>query len=428
MIAFQNTLAFAQQLDQQDILKSFRTKFHFPKREGKELIYFTGNSLGLQPKAVKENVLQALEEWETLAVGGYFGGKHPWMDYHLEVAPALAKLMGAKEQEVVAMNQLTINIHLLLASFYKPTANRYKIICEAKAFPSDQYALETQVQLHGLKPEEVIIEIAPKAGEHIIHTHDIIELIQQHGESVAVVFIGGVNYYTGQFFDLQAITAAAHAVGAYAGYDLAHAAGNVPLQLHDWQVDFAAWCTYKYLNSGPGAIGGVYVHEQFATDPAFPRLAGWWGYDKATRFLMDKGFKAIPTVEGWQMSISPLLSMAVHKAALQVFEEAGIDNLHAKRKQLIAFLDFILADINNSLPEKIIEVITPSEEVARGCQVSIHMLRDGKKVFDALSAANVVVDWREPNVIRLAPVPLYNSFEDIWIFGNTIKQITATLF
>lgn len=427
-MAFQNTLAFAQQLDQQDILKSFRSKFHFPKRNGKDAVYFTGNSLGLQPKNVKEGVLQALAEWETLAVGGYFGGPHPWMDYHLEVAPTLAKLMGAKEHEVVAMNQLTINIHLLFASFYKPTATRYKIICEAKAFPSDQYALETQVQLHGLKVEDVIIEIAPKPGEQIIHTKDIVELIQQHGESVAVVFIGGVNYYTGQFFDLQAITAAAHSVGAYAGYDLAHAAGNVNLQLHNWEVDFAAWCTYKYLNSGPGAIGGVYVHEQFATDPAFPRLAGWWGYDKATRFLMDKGFKAIPTVEGWQMSISPLLSMAIHKASLQLFEEAGIDNLHAKREKMSAFLHFILADINNSLPEKIIEVITPANEAERGCQVSIHMLRDGKKVFDALMAEGVVADWREPNVIRLAPVPLYNTYEEVWVFGNIIRQITATLF
>lgn len=426
-MVFENTLAFAQQLDEKDILKSFRSRFYFPNRNGKEAIYFTGNSLGLQPKAVKDNVTQALQEWETLAVDGYFSGSHPWMNYHLEVAPTLAKLMGAKEQEVVAMNQLTINIHLLFASFYKPTATRYKIICEAKAFPSDQYALETQAQLHGLKPEDVIIEIAPKPGEQLIHTSDIVNLIQEHGESVAVVFIGGVNYYTGQLFDMKAITAAAHGVGAYAGYDLAHAAGNVELQLHDWEVDFAAWCTYKYLNSGPGAIGGVYVHEQFATNPAFPRLAGWWGYDKATRFLMDKGFKAIPTVEGWQMSISPLLSMAIHKASLQIFEEAGIDNLHAKRKQLTAYLHYVLADINHSLPEKVLDVITPTDEAARGCQVSINMLQDGKKVFEALVAAGVVADWREPNVIRLAPVPLYNSFEDVWVFGNIIKQIATTL-
>lgn len=420
---YQNTLAFAKELDANDLLKEFRQKFFMPQHEGKDCVYFTGNSLGLQPKTTAQYVQQELDDWAKLGVEGHFQAKHPWMPYHEIFPKQLSKIVGCKETEVVVMNQLTVNLHLLMVSFYRPTKERYKIICEAKAFPSDQYAFETQARYHGFNPADAIIEVSPREGEHTLRTEDILATIQQHGDTVAVVLFGGINYYTGQMFDMKAITDAAHAVGAYAGFDLAHAAGNVELHLHDWKADFACWCSYKYMNSGPGGVAGVYIHEKHVTNNDLPRFAGWWGYKKETRFKMEKGFEPIPTAEGWQLSNAPVLSMAAHKASLDIFEEAGMEKLHAKRKQLAAYLHFVLNDINSNQAEKILEIITPANEKERGCQVSMLMLKNGKDIFNELTKKGVIADWREPNVIRIAPVPLYNSFEDIYRFGEIISGV-----
>ena len=422
-MVYQNTLVFAQQMDEADSLHEFKSYFYIPQHEGKDCIYFTGNSLGLQPRITAQYVQQELDDWAKLGVEGHFQAKHPWMPYHEIFPQQLSKIVGCKEEEVVVMNQLTVNLHLLLVSFYRPSQQRYKIICEAKAFPSDQYAFETQARYHGFDPANAVVEVAPREGEHTLRTADIIDTINQHGDTVAVVLFGGINYYTGQFFDLEAISKAAHAVGAYAGFDLAHAAGNVELHLHDWDIDFACWCSYKYLNSGPGGVAGVYIHEKHIANKELPRFAGWWGYKKDTRFKMEKGFDPIPTAEGWQLSNAPVLSMAAHKASLDIFEEAGMERLHEKRKRLAAYLHFVLNDINSRQQEKVIEVITPSDETERGCQVSMLMLKKGKDVFDALTRQGVIADWREPNVIRVAPVPLYNTFEDIWQFGNIIETL-----
>ncbi|MBP8115841.1 MAG: kynureninase [Chitinophagaceae bacterium] len=427
---FENTLAFAKELDDNDSMKNFRSKFFIPQHNGKDSVYFTGNSLGLQAKTTSQYVQQELDDWAKLGVEGHFEAKNPWMPYHEIFPKQLSKIVGCKENEVVVMNQLTVNLHLLMVSFYRPTKQRYKIICEAKAFPSDQYAFETQAIYHGFKAEDAVIEVAPREGEHTLRTEDILSTIKEHGESVAVVLFGGVNYYTGQLFDIKAITDAAHSIGAYAGFDLAHAAGNVELELHDWNVDFACWCSYKYLNSGPGGVAGAYIHEKHVTNNELPRFAGWWGYKKETRFKMGKGFEPIPTAEGWQLSNAPILSMAAHKASLDIFEEAGMERLHKKRKQLAAYLHFVLNDINSRQTEKILEIITPAIENERGCQVSILMLQSGKpaspsgrKIFDELTKQGVIADWREPNVIRIAPVPLYNSFQDIFMFGEIINSI-----
>jgi kynureninase len=420
---YQNTLEFAKQLDEQDALKSFRSKFYIPIINGKESVYFTGNSLGLQPKTTQDYVVNELEDWANFGVEGHFHARNPWLPYHEIFPKQLSKIIGCKENEVVVMNQLTVNLHLLMVSFYRPTKQRYKIICEAKAFPSDQYAFESQVKFHGLNPADAIIEVAPREGEHTLGTEDIVSTIKQHGDSVSVVLFGGVNYYTGQLFDMKAIAEAAQSVGAYAGFDLAHAAGNVELHMHDWNVDFACWCSYKYLNSGPGGVAGVYILEKHAANKELPRFAGWWGHMKETRFKMEKGFDAIPTAEGWQLSNAPVLSMAAHKAALDVFEEAGMENLHAKRKLLSGYLHFILNDINSRQKEKVLEIITPLNEKERGCQVSMLMKKNGKIIFDELTKQGVIADWREPNVIRVAPVPLYNSFEDVWRFGEIVNKL-----
>lgn len=420
---FQNNLDFAKRLDDKDPLKHFREMFYIPIMYGKECIYFTGNSLGLQPKRTQDYVVDELEDWASLGVEGHFHARNPWMPYHEIFPRQLSKIVGCKETEVVVMNQLTVNLHLLMVTFYRPTKQRYKIICEAKAFPSDQYAFETQAKYHGFNPADAVIEVSPREGEYTLRTEDIISIIKQHGDSVAVVLFGGVNYYTGQLFDMNTITDAAHAVGAYAGFDLAHAAGNVELHLHDWNIDFACWCSYKYLNSGPGGVAGVYINEKHAANKDLPRFAGWWGYKKETRFKMEKGFEAIPTAEGWQLSNAPILSMAAHKAALDIFDEAGIDRLHEKRRLLAGYLHYILNDINNNQTEKIIEIITPVNENERGCQVSMLMQKRGREIFDELTKQGVIADWREPNVIRVAPVPSYNSFEDVWRFGNIIESI-----
>ena len=422
---FQNTLAFAKESDNNDSLKNFREKFFIPQHNGKDGIYFTGNSLGLQAKITTEYVQQELADWAKLGVEGHFQAKNPWMPYHEIFPRQLAKIVGCKEHEVIVMNSLTVNLHLLMVSFYRPTKQRYKIICEAKAFPSDQYAFETQAAFHGFDPADAVVEVLPREGEHTLRTEDILSVITEQGDSVALVLFSGVNYYTGQLFDMERITKAAHAVGAYAGFDLAHAAGNVALQLHDWNVDFACWCSYKYLNSGPGGVAGAYIHEKQAANNDLPRFAGWWGHNKESRFKMEKGFNPIPTAEGWQLSNAPILSMAVHKASLDIFDEAGIDKLHQKRESLAGYLHFILHAINDWQPENILEIITPANEKERGCQVSILMLKYGKKIFDELTEQGVFADWREPNVIRVAPVPLYNSFEDVYRFGEIVSQLIS---
>ena len=419
---YQNSLAFARKLDEEDPLKDFRNRFFIPQHQGKDCIYFTGNSLGLQARSTSQYVQQELDDWAKMGVEGHFQAKNPWLPYHEIFPKKLSAIIGCKEEEVVAMNSLTVNLHLLMVSFYKPTKQRYKIICEAKAFPSDQYAFETQVKYHGFDPADAIVEVAPRNNEYAIRNEDIISAIKQHGNSTALVLFGGVNYYTGQFFDLKAITDATHAIGAYAGFDLAHAVGNVELKLHDWNIDFACWCSYKYLNSGPGGVAGIYIHEKHAANTKLPRFAGWWGYTKQSRFRMEKGFEAIPTAEGWQLSNAPILSMAAHKASLDIFEEAGMERLHAKRKILSGYLLFIIDACNDRSGEKIIEVITPRNEAEKGCQVSMLMLKKGKEIFKALTKQGVITDWREPNVIRVAPVPLYNSFEDVYRFGQIISN------
>lgn len=418
---FINSLEFARQMDAIDPLAVYRSRFHFPQHEGNPVVYLTGNSLGLQPHGAREAIDQELNDWATYGVEGHFQAKNPWYAYHEMFAEDAAKLVGALPSEVVIMNGLTVNLHLLLISFYRPEGKRTKIICELKAFPSDQYALESQVRLHKLVPEEEIIELAPREGEHNIRPEDILSKIAEVGDELALIMIGGVNYYSGQLFDMKAITEAGHGVGAQVGFDLAHAAGNVPLKLHDWDVDFACWCSYKYLNSGPGSVSGAFVHERHSFNTELPRLAGWWGYDKTTRFEMQPGFVPMRGAEGWQLSNAPVFSMAIHKVALDMFSEAGMDALREKSLKLTAYLEFIIDEISTE-QEAGFEIITPREEEQRGCQLSILAHGQGRKLFDNLTALGVVADWREPNVIRIAPVPLYNSFEDMFRFGQALRQ------
>jgi kynureninase len=420
--SFEYTLDFARSIDAQDPLHHFRDQFYIPLINGKPSIYLTGNSLGLQPRNTQDYVLTELEDWANFGVEGHFHAKNPWYSYHEMFPELLTGLTGALPHELVVMNQLTVNLHLLMMSFYRPTPTRYKIICEAKAFPSDQYAFQSQALLHGLNPDEAIVEVHPRPGTAYIEPDDILEAIRKHGNETALVIFSGVNYYSGQVFPMQAITEAAHSVGAHCGFDLAHAAGNIRLQLHDWNVDFACWCTYKYLNSGPGGVSGAFVHERHAQNTDLFRLAGWWGHDKETRFKMEKTFLPIPTAEGWQMSNAPVLSMSAHRASLDVFAEAGTDKLFEKGLLLSGYLMFVLDRINAGLAEPSIEIITPRNDNERGCQVSMRIVRNGKAVFEALLNAGVIADWREPDVIRVAPVPLYNTFEDVFHFGKIIEH------
>lgn len=410
---------YAIGLDARDPLNRFRSRFFIPRHKGEEVVYFTGNSLGLQPRTVGQYIQQELEDWANLGVEGHVHARNPWISYHEILSPSLARIVGALPEEVVAMNALTVNIHLLFATFYRPDAQRFRIICEAKAFPSDQYALESIATLHGLDPKDAIIEVAPREGEVNIRQEDILSTIEQYKDSVALVFFGGVNYYTGQVFDMKTIAAAAHAAGAYAGFDLAHAVGNIQLQLHDWEADFACWCSYKYLNSGPGSVSGVYIHQRHVTNTSLPRMAGWWGTNKTDRFRMLPQFDPIPTAEGWQLSNAPVLTMAAHKASLEIFDEVGMEALVKKSRQLTGYLFFLLERINQK--HGAVQLLTPVD--AHGCQVSMYMLRKGREIFDALMNEGVIADWREPNVIRIAPVPLYNSFEDVWKFGSIIERI-----
>lgn len=415
---FENTLSAAQALDAKDPLRVYREQFIFPEHQGKPVRYFCGNSLGLQPKAIRKALLQELDQWAEHGVEGHFRGELPWMHYHKFLKEQSARLVGAHPHEVVVMNTLTVNLHLMMASFYRPTAKRYKIVMEAGAFPSDQYAMESQVRWHGLDPEKAIVEVAPRPGEDILRTEDILELIKMHGDSVALVMFGGVNYYTGQYYDLEKITAAGHEVGAKVGFDLAHTAGNLPLRLHEWGPDFAVWCSYKYLNSGPGGPSGAFVHERHAQSPELPRFAGWWGHDEAERFKMKKGFHPMYGADGWQLSNAQIFAFAAHKASLDMFDAAGIEHLRAKSLQLTGFLEQVLEEVNAQ--RNLFKIITPSDPAQRGCQLSLLTDDRGKALFDYLASHGVIADWREPNVIRFAPVPLYNSFEDVWHLGRLL--------
>jgi kynureninase len=421
-----NSLDFAVSLDKKDPLKKFRKRFLFPKHKSKDALYFTGNSLGLQPASVKKHIETELTDWAKYAVEGHFEARNPWYSYHEMFAVPLAKLVGARPEEVIAMNQLTVNLHLMMVSFYRPTKSRYKIICESNAFPSDQYAIQTQVEMHGLDKNDVIVEIKPRTGENLIRKEDILKAIEENGNELALVIIGGLGYLTGQLMDMPTITKAAHKVGAYCAFDLAHAAGNVELKLHDWNVDFAVWCTYKYLNSGPGAVAGAFIHEKHIKNQKLPRLGGWWGYDKNTRFQMNKEFVPMKTAEGWQLSNAPVFSMAAHKAALDIFTEAGgMAPLRTKSKLLTGYLEFIIKELNNKIRNKKVklEIITPADPLQRGCQLSIIAHGMGRDFYNTLTKNGVFCDWRNPNVVRLAPVPLYNSFEDIWRFGQVVEKV-----
>lgn len=422
-INYQNTIEFAKEMDAVDPLRSYRERFLFPTFHPNGVVYFTGNSLGLQPRDTQGYIQQELDDWAKYGVEGHFMAKRPWYAYHEFLTPKAAKVVGAKEHEVVVTHSLTTNLHLLMVSFYRPEGKRTKILCEAKAFPSDQYALESQVRFHGLDPAEHLVEVAPRKGEHLINEEDIHNKIMEIGDELALVMIGGVNYYTGQLFDMESITKSGHAVGAKVGFDLAHAAGNINLKLHDWGVDFAAWCGYKYLNSSPGGVSGIFVHERYANKPELPRFAGWWGYDKETRFQMEPGFKPMYGAEGWQLSNAPVLGMAAHLASLDIFDEAGMENIGEKRDKLTAYLEYIIDDISERNADKCkFEIITPRDKKKRGAQLSILAHGQGKGLFDALSEQGVVADWREPNVIRIAPAPLYNSFEDCYLFGKYLEK------
>jgi kynureninase len=423
MIAQKNSLEYARNLDQQDELSTYRDRFYIPQINDKDSVYFTGNSLGLQPKSTKDYIQQELDDWAKFGVEGHFDAKRPWFSYHEFCTEKLAKIVGAKNSEVVVTHSLTTNLHLLMVSFYQPKGDRYKILCEKKAFPSDQYALESQVKFHGYEPQDALIEVGSREGEHTIRHEDIISAIEEHGSEIAMIMIGGVNYYTGQFFDLEGITKAGHEAGAIVGFDLAHAAGNVILKLHDWGVDFAAWCSYKYLNSSPGGVSGMFVHERHENKPELPRFAGWWGYDKDSRFMMEPGFKPMKGAEGWQLSNAPVLGMAAHLASLDIFDEVGMKKLRAKSDQLTAYLEEIIEDITQRKGHLCqFEIITPKDQSQRGAQLSILAHGKGKAMFDSLTEQGVIADWREPNVIRIAPVPLYNSFEDIYRFGQYLEN------
>jgi len=428
-IRFDGNKPFALEMDSKDELRNFRNQYHIPKKEGKDAIYFCGNSLGLQPKNAAGLVENEMNRWRDLGVEGHFKGEWPWTQYHKAVVHAAMDIVGAKEEEIIHMNTLTVNLHLLMASFYKPTKERYLIIMEAGAFPSDQYVVESQVRMHGFDPETSIVEVSPVEGETLISTEQIKEVIRKNGDITALVLFGGIQYFTGQCLDMAEISKVTHETGAFLGLDLAHAVGNVPLKLHEWGVDFAAWCTYKYLNSGPGAIGGVYIHEKYATDPTFPRLAGWYGYNAATRFLMQKKFQATPTAEGWQLSNAPILSFAPLIASHSLFQQAGMERLRNKSILLTSYLTYLL----DSIPakERVFEIITPRELSARGAQLSLFTDHQGKALFQYLSERGVVCDWRENNltekgvgaagVIRVAPTPMYNTFEEVYQFADNVS-------
>jgi kynureninase len=410
---FQNGPQFAQAMDQNDRLGHFRGKFHFPHtRTGEDCVYLCGHSLGLQPKSVRSYLEQELQDWAELGVEGHFQARHPWLGYHRLLTEQTAMLAGAEPGEVVVMNSLTVNLHLMMASFYRPTPQRHKILVEAGAFPSDQYAVKSQIRFHGFDPANSLLEIAPRADESSVRDEDLEALIDREGESIALVLIGGVNYSTGQLFDMQGITQAAHKKGCRIGFDLAHAAGNIPLHLHRWGPDFAVWCSYKYLNGGPGCVAGCFVHERHGRAWELPRFAGWWGQMESERFRMDANFRPTAGAEGWQLSNPPILALAPLRASMEIFAEAGMDYLREKSRSLTGYLEFLL----NQHSSEEFAIITPAEPNRRGAQLSLRMHRYGPEICGRLLEMGVIGDWREPNILRVAPVPLYNSYRDVYQF------------
>ena len=416
---YHNSLAFAKQLDKEDQLVFLRDQFHIPKdKNGNDWLYFTGNSLGLQPKATQKYINQELEDWANLGVEGHFEAKHPWINYHEYLTDKMAKVVGAKPLEVVIMNTLTTNLHLLMVSFYQPTKTKYKIVIESDAFPSDRYAVESQLKFHGFDADEGVILWKPRKGEELLRMEDLEEIVTNQGDEIAMLLIGGLNYYTGQFLDLKKIASIGHSKNCIVGIDLAHGAGNVQPNLHDSGVDFAAWCTYKYLNSGPGSIAGLFVHEKHAYKKDLPRFAGWWNHNKETRFNMRQPFDVLPGAEGWQLSNPPVLAMAPILASLDLFEEVGMDALREKSKKLTGYFEFLI----NEIGSKDIKIITPKNPKERGCQLSIQVKNANKNLHKKLMENHVITDWREPDVIRCAPVPMYNSFEDVYQMVKILKK------
>ena len=419
---YQTGEAFARQCDEADPLRAFRDRFHIPKApDGSDAIYFAGNSLGLQPKSVRALLDEELADWAKHGVAGHFKGKHPWFRYHEQFREPAGRLVGAGPDETVLMNTLTVNLHLMMVSFYRPTKTRFKILMEDAAFPSDTYAVKTQLRYHGLDPNEALIIAKPRSGERLILQEDIETILADEGDTIALVLLGGVNFFTGQLFDMARITAAAHDRGCVVGFDLAHAAGNVPVRLHDWDVDFAAWCNYKYLNGGPGAVGGCFVHQRHASRSDLLRFGGWWGNDPETRFRMhlESEFVPQPGADGWQISNPPIFGLTAVKASYDLFDEAGMDNLCEKSRRLTGYLEFL---IDQTGGDRFL-VITPRDPDRRGCQLSI-LVRDGaKELVDSLTADGVVCDFRPPDVIRVAPVPLYNTFHDVWQFANIMTRM-----
>lgn len=417
---YQNSLAFAKQLDAQDVLSHLRNQFHIPKdKNGNELLYFVGNSLGLQLKSTENYILQELKDWANLGVEGHFEAKRPWLNYHEFLTEKMAKIVGAKPIEVVVMNTLTTNLHLLMVSFYQPTKTKYKIVIESDAFSSDKYAVESQLKFHGFDVQEGLILWKPREGEDLLRMDDLEQIIENQGDKIAMLLIGGINYYTGQFLDLKRIAAIGHSKDCFVGIDLAHGAGNIQPNLHDSEVDFAAWCTYKYLNSGPGSLAGIFVHEKHSKNTALPRFSGWWNHNKKTRFNMRMPFDVIKGAEGWQLSNPPILSMAAILASLDLFDEVGMNALREKSEKLTGFFEFLIQQIQTDK----IKIITPSNPKERGCQISIQIKDANKSLHQQLLAKNVITDWREPNVIRCAPVPMYNSFEDVFQMISILKEL-----
>ena len=420
MPGFRPHLEFARSLDQKDVLRSYRNAFHIPKGvSGNKCLYFTGNSLGLQPKTTKAAIEQELLDWANLGVQGHLEAKNPWMPYHEFLTESMAKIVGAKPIEVVVMNTLTANLHFLMASFYSPTAKRHKILIESDAFPSDRYAVQSQLEFHGYDPNACLLEWAPRAGETLLHLQDLEAILDEYGEEIALVLIGGVNYYTGQYFDLKEIAEMGHAKGCKVGIDLAHGAGNIQPDLHNSGVDFAAWCTYKYLNAGPGNLGGIFVHERYANDKTLKRFSGWWSQNKNSRFDMRKPLDLMPGAEGWQLSNPPILSMAAIKASLELFNEVGMDALRQKSIQLTAYLEYLI----NNLEHPDVEIISPKDPAQRGCQLSIRVKNVDQTLHKRLTENHVITDWRAPGVIRCAPVPFYNSFEDVFGMVAILKTL-----
>ncbi len=416
---FENTLEFAKSLDKSDELRNYRNEFYIPKnKDGQDSIYLCGNSLGLQPKGVDSIMHQELADWKELGVEGHVHAKNPWVSYEELLTEGLANVVGAKPSEVVAMNTLSVNLHLMMASFYRPTKERFKIVIEESAFPSDQYAVESQIKFHGFDPKDGLVILKPREGNNYILQADIDQFIEDEGNSVALFMLSGVNYYTGQVFNMKHIAELAQKKGCKVGFDLAHGVGNLNLKLHDWNIDFAVWCSYKYLNSGPGAVAGCFVHERHGNDPDLPRFAGWWGHNKERRFLMEPEFEPILGAEGWQLSNVPIFSSAPLVESLKLFEEVGMEKLNQKSSKLTGYLDFLI----NEIPTDRIEIITPKDPSERGCQLSIRVKNADKSLYEYISNQGVICDWREPDVIRVAPVPFYNSFEDVFRFVDLLKR------